>query len=361
MDRKMKILILPGDGVGAEVTSEALKVINVISDLYSLDVEIDHGLFGGVAVDNLNNPFPDETKDKIEKSDAVLLGAVGGPQYDDLTKEKKPESGLLALRKHLNLFINIRPIISFGELVNSSTIKSEYIDNLDVVIIRELVGGLYFGEPRGFNEDNTEAFNTMRYNKLEINRISDYAFKLSQKRSKKLCSVDKANVLEVSQLWRSTVIELSKGYKDVNLSHMYVDNAAMQLVQNPKQFDVIVTENLFGDILSDIASVLTGSIGMLPSASLNENNFGVYEPIHGSAPDIANQNIVNPIATILSVAMLFQHTFNRLDIYNHILSSVRLVLKDNKLTKDLSNNDKYISTSDMGNFIVEKLKGTYGK
>ena len=201
----------------------------------------------------------------------------------------------------------------------------------------------------------------MRYNKLEINRISDYAFKLSQKRSKKLCSVDKANVLEVSQLWRSTVVELSKNYKDVNLSHMYVDNAAMQLVQNPRQFDVIVTENLFGDILSDIASVLTGSIGMLPSASLNENNFGVYEPIHGSAPDIANQDIVNPIATILSVAMLFQHTFNRLDIYNHILSSVRLVLKDNKLTKDLSNTNNYISTSDMGNFIVEKLKDTYGK
>ena len=357
MVNKMKILILPGDGVGPEVTNEAVKVIQAVSDIYNLGVELDHGFFGGVAVEKYGHPFPDETKEKISNCEAVLLGAVGGPQYDDLQKNKKPESGLLSLRKQLNLFINIRPIISFGELINSSTIKNEYINNLDIVIIRELISGIYFGEPRGFNNDQSEAFNTMRYNESEVNRICNYAFKLSQTRSKKLCSVDKANVLEVSQLWRASVDKLSKKFKDVNLNHMYVDNAAMQLLKNPKQFDVIVTENLFGDILSDIASVLTGSIGMLPSASLNEDNFGVYEPIHGSAPDIANKNVVNPIATILSVAMMFQHTFNRLDIYEHILNSVKLVLKDGKLTKDLSNSDKYISTSDMSNLIIKKLKG----
>ena len=356
MDKKMKILILPGDGVGPEVISEALKVINIISEIYHLTIKIDEGLFGGVAVDKFDEPFPSETKIKISDSDAILLGAVGGQKYDILPKEKKPESGLLELRKQLNLFINIRPIFSFPELANSSSIKSEYIDNLDIVIIRELVGGLYFGEPRGFNADKTEAFNTMRYNESEVKRITEYAFKLSRKRNKKLCSVDKANVLEVSQLWRSTVQELSKNYSDVDLSNLYVDNAAMQLVQNPKQFDVVVTENLFGDILSDIASVLTGSIGMLPSASLNENNFGVYEPIHGSAPDIAGQDIVNPIATILSVAMLFQHTFNRLDIYDHILKSIKLVLKDGNFTKDISGNNDYISTSKMGDYIVEKIK-----
>ncbi len=358
MDKRMKILVLPGDGVGPEVTTEALKVINVISKIYNLNIDIQEGFFGGVAVDKFGFPFPEETKNKINNSDAILLGAVGGAKYDILPKEKKPETGLLELRKQLNLFINIRPIISFSELANSSSIKSEYIENLDIVIIRELVGGLYFGEPRGFSNDNTEAFNTMRYNNSEINRISEYAFKLSKKRNKKLCSVDKANVLEVSQLWRLAVNKLSENYPDVDLSHMYVDNAAMQLVQNPKQFDVIVTENLFGDILSDIASVLTGSIGMLPSASLNDKDFGVYEPIHGSAPDIAGQNIVNPIATILSVAMLFQNTFNRLDIYDHILKSVKLVLKDGMYTKDISPNDKNISTSEMGDCITEKIKVT---
>ena len=358
MGKKMKILVLPGDGVGPEVTSEALKVINIISEIYNLDINIEEGFFGGIAVDKLGLPFPEETKNKINNSDAILLGAVGGEKYDSLPKDKKPETGLLELRKQLNLFINIRPIISFSELSNSSPIKSEFIDNLDIVIIRELVGGLYFGEPRGFSEDNTEAFNTMRYNNSEINRISEYAFKLSRERGKKLCSVDKANVLEVSQLWRSAVNKLSEHYQDVDLSHMYVDNAAMQLVQNPRQFDVIVTENLFGDILSDIASVLTGSIGMLPSASLNDKNFGVYEPIHGSAPDIAAQNIVNPIATILSVAMMFQHTFNRLDIYNHILNSVKLVLKDGIYTKDISISNDNISTSEMGDYITEKIKAT---
>jgi 3-isopropylmalate dehydrogenase len=357
MNNKMKILILPGDGVGPEITLEAKKVINKISSIFNLNIEIEEALFGGVAVDKLDSPYPEETKIKVKESDAVLLGAVGGIKYDVLPKEKKPESGLLSLRKESNLFINIRPIISFSELANSSSVKSEYINNLDIVIIRELISGLYFGEPRGFNDDKTEAYNTMRYSKSEISRISNYAFKLARSRNKKLCSVDKANVLEVSQLWRSTTNEASKNYKDVELSHLYVDNAAMQLVQNPKQFDVMVTENLFGDILSDIASVLTGSIGMLPSASLNEFNFGVYEPIHGSAPDIAGMNIVNPIATILSVAMMFQHTFQRVDIYNSILNAVKLVLRENKFTKDLTTGDNYISTEEMGNLIVEKLIG----
>ena len=357
MTDKIKILVLPGDGVGPEVTLEARKILNKISDIYKLDIDIDEALFGGVAVDKFDNPYPEDTKNKVKESDAILLGAVGDKKYDVLPKEKKPESGLLELRKQLNLFINIRPIISFPELANSSSIKSEYISNLDIVIIRELVSGLYFGEPRGFTNNNTEAFNTMRYSVSEIERISEYAFKLANSRSKKLCSIDKANVLEVSQLWRSTVNKISKKYTNVELSHLYVDNAAMQLVQNPKQFDVLVTENLFGDILSDIASVLTGSIGMLPSASINENNFGVYEPIHGSAPDIAGQNVVNPIATILSVAMMFQHTFNRVDIYNNILNAVKLVLKEKKFTKDIAINDKYVSTESMGNFIVEKLTG----
>ena len=357
MKNKMNILVLPGDGVGPEVTEEAIKVIKAVSEIYSLNVQIEKALFGGAAVDKFGNPFPEETKNKIRDSDAILLGAVGGKKYDSLEKENKPESGLLELRKKLNLFINIRPIISFAELSNSSPIKSEYISNLDIVIIRELVGGLYFGEPRGYKNNMTEAYNTMKYSESEINRISDYAFKLSEKRSGKLCSVDKANVLEVSQLWRSTVKKLSENYPNVDLSHMYVDNAAMQLVQNPKQFDVVVTENLFGDILSDIASVLTGSIGMLPSASLNEKNFGVYEPIHGSAPDIAGQNIVNPIATILSVAMMFQHTFERPDIYNCILNAVKLVLKDKKYTKDISIDGDYISTQSMGDCILEKLSG----
>ena len=357
MIKKMKILVLPGDGVGPEITLEARKVINKISNIFNLNIEIEEALFGGIAVDKFDSPYPEETKIKVKESDAVLLGAVGGIKYDILPKEKKPESGLLSLRKESNLFINIRPIISFPELANSSSVKSEYINNLDIIIIRELISGLYFGEPRGFNEDSTEAYNTMRYNKSEISRISNYAFQLARSRNKKLCSVDKANVLEVSQLWRSTTNEISKNYKDIELSHLYVDNAAMQLVQNPKQFDVMVTENLFGDILSDIASVLTGSIGMLPSASLNEFNFGVYEPIHGSAPDIAGMNIVNPIATILSVAMMFQHTFQRVDIYNSILNAVKSVLRENKFTKDLTTGDNYISTEEMGNLIVEKLIG----
>ena len=354
----MKILILPGDGVGKEVTSEAQKVINIISKLYKLDIDIDFGYFGGEAVDKFDSPFPSQTIQKVKNSDAVLLGAVGGPQYDNVPKEKKPETGLLELRKSLNLFLNVRPIISFKESADYSSVKKELIEELDIIIIRELVSGIYFGEPRGFNSDFTEAHNTMRYNQKEISRVADYALNLSRERSKKLCSIDKANVLEVSQLWRSTVEENAEKFKDVQLSHMYVDNAAMQLVQNPKQFDVIVTENLFGDILSDLASVLTGSIGLLPSASLNNDGFGVYEPIHGSAPDIANKNIVNPIATILSVAMLFQHTYKRVDIYEHILKSVKLVLRDGKYTRDLAEVD-FISTNEMGDCIIQKIEELY--
>ena len=356
MNNKMKILILPGDGVGPEITLEAKKVINKISSIFNLNIEIEEALFGGVAVDKLDSPYPEETKIKVKESDAVLLGAVGGIKYDVLPKEKKPESGLLSLRKESNLFINIRPIISFSELANSSSVKSEYINNLDIVIIRELISGLYFGEPRGFNDDKTEAYNTMRYSKSEISRISNYAFKLARSRNKKLCSVDKANVLEVSQLWRSTINEASKNYKDVELSHLYVDNAAMQLVQNPKQFDVIVSSNLFGDILSDISSVLSGSIGMLPSASLNSASKGLYEPVHGTAPDIAGKSIANPLASILSIGMMFKYSFSHEDISIKIENAVKKVISDGYVTKDIAvNNSKVVSTQEMGDLIIANL------
>lgn len=349
----MKILVLPGDGVGPEITLEARKVINKISNIFNLNIEIEEALFGGIAVDKFDSPYPEETKIKVKESDAVLLGAVGGIKYDILPKEKKPESGLLSLRKESNLFINIRPIISFPELANSSSVKSEYINNLDIIIIRELISGLYFGEPRGFNEDSTEAYNTMRYNKSEISRISNYAFQLARSRNKKLCSVDKANVLEVSQLWREIVDKKSSDYPDVKVEHMLVDNAAMQLVREPKQFDVIVSSNLFGDILSDISAMLTGSIGMLPSASLNESLKGLYEPVHGSAPDIAGKGVVNPIATILSVAMLMKYSFNEPTIFNKINDSVRKVLSEGYATEDIAQKDsKVISTSEMGDRIA---------
>ena len=358
MGKKMKILVLPGDGVGPEVTSEALKVISIISEIYNLDINIEEGFFGGIAVDKLGSPFPDETKNKINNSDAILLGAVGGEKYDNLSKDKKPETGLLELRKQLNLFINIRPIISFSELSNSSSIKSEFIDNLDIVIIRELVGGLYFGEPRGFSDDNTEAFNTMRYNNSEINRISEYAFKLSRKRGKKLCSVDKANVLEVSQLWRLAVNKLSKHYQDVHLSHMYVDNAAMQLVRDPAQFDVMLCSNLFGDILSDICAMITGSMGLLPSASLNEQGFGMYEPAGGTAPDIAGKGIANPIAQILSAALMLRHSLNQEAAASAIEQAVADALNDGNFTGDLLSAElrhQAKSTEEMGDIICQHL------
>ena len=353
----MNILILPGDGIGKEICFEVEKLFKELNSIFSIDINFETSDFGGSAIKKYNNPYPTHTAENVIASDAVILGAVGGPMFDHLEGEMKPESGLLKLRKNNNLYINLRPIFSFTHAIESSPLKKEIISNLNILIIRELVGGLYFGEPRGFNSDRTEGYNTMRYTKTHINKILKFAFEVSSLRNKKLCSVDKANVLEVSQLWRSEAIELNKSYKDVVLENMYVDNAAMQLVLNPGQFDVIVTENLFGDILSDLASVLTGSIGLLSSASLNDDHFGVYEPIHGSAPDIAGKNIANPCAIILSVGLMFLHTFNRKDIYDAINNAVENTINSGTKTKDISlKGDKAATTQEMGDCIITNLR-----
>ena len=348
------ILILPGDGVGPEIMKEAVKIIDTLNSSKICNIEYESADIGGVALDNHSTPLPDDTLQKAKASSSILLGAVGTKKHESNLNEMKPESGLLKIRKNLDLFINIRPVFLFDALLESSSLKKDYVTGLDIIIIRELVSDIYFGEPRGFSDDNTSAFNTMRYTKEEIERIATFAFELSQKRSSNLTSVDKANVLETSQLWRKVVSDIGEKYKSVKLNHMYVDNAAMQLVRSPKQFDVLLTGNIFGDILSDEASMLTGSIGMLPSASLS-SKYGMYEPIHGSAPDIAGDNTVNPIAMILSVAMMFEYTFQNKNISSIIRNSINDVLNEGAFTKDLSPND-YISTSDMGNKIVNQIK-----
>jgi len=305
----MKIAILPGDGIGPEITKQAVDVLKALN----LGAELLEAEIGGAGYDKFGDPLPDSTLDLAVKSDAILLGAVGDWKYDALPRDKRPERGLLRIRKELNLFANLRPAILYPELVGASSLKAEIVSNLDIMIVRELTGDIYFGQPRGIHvneKGEREGINTMRYSESEIKRIAHVAFKIAMKRSKKLCSVDKANVLEATELWRQIMIDISKEYPEVELTHMYVDNAAMQLIKNPKQFDVLVTGNIFGDILSDEASMLTGSIGMLPSASLDSNNKGMYEPSHGSAPDIAGKNIANPLATILSLAMMFRYTFN---------------------------------------------------
>ena len=304
MNKKNNILVLPGDGIGPEVCDEAIKVLKHLNDIYKLDIVIEESAVGGSAYEEFGNPLPEDTLKAAKEADAILLGAVGGPQWDDIDYELRPERALLGLRAELDLFANLRPAILSKYLSDSSSLKSDKVQDLNLLIVRELTGGIYFGEPRGRSKSGDSAFNTMIYSKTEIRRIGRIAFEAAQKRNKTLCSVDKANVLEVSVLWREVISELSEEYPDVELSHMLVDNAAMQLVRDPKQFDVIVTGNLFGDILSDIAAMLTGSIGMLPSASLNSENIGMYEPVHGSAPDISGKEIANPIAAILSVAMM---------------------------------------------------------
>ena len=309
MSKKKTILFLPGDGIGPEVVSSAKLIFESINEIYKLDFVVEEALVGGSAYDQTGKPLPKETLNLAHKSDAILLGAVGGPKWDELDYQFRPERALLGLRSELDLFANFRPAILSEYLTSSSSLKSEKVENLDLLIIRELTGGIYFGEPRGRKEDKLEAYNTMIYNNEEIERIGRVAFEAAQKRNKNLCSVDKANVLEVSVLWREVITDLSRDYPDVNLTHMLVDNAAMQLVREPKQFDVIVTGNLFGDILSDIAAMMTGSIGMLPSASINSDNKGMYEPVHGSAPDIAGQGLANPLATISSVAMMLRYSF----------------------------------------------------
>jgi 3-isopropylmalate dehydrogenase len=331
---KKKLLILPGDGVGPEVCNEARKVIDSLSNLsFELDIDID--LIGGASIDKLKTPLSSKVLDKARNADSILLGAVGGKKWDSLSPSERPEKGLLELRSKLN----------------SSSLKESKINELDILIVRELTSGIYFGEPR--KKDNDYAFNTMSYKAEEIERIVDVAFKSALERDKRLCSVDKANVLEVSQLWREIVDKKSSDYPDVKVEHMLVDNAAMQLVREPKQFDVIVSSNLFGDILSDISAMLTGSIGMLPSASLNESLKGLYEPVHGSAPDIAGKGVVNPIATILSVAMLMKYSFNEPTIFNKINDAVRKVLSEGYATEDIAQKDsKVISTSEMGDRIA---------
>lgn len=355
------ILLLAGDGIGPEIMAQAVRVLEKLK-ADGLDIAWDNALIGGCAVDATGVPFPPATLEKCLASDAVLLGAVGGPQYDQLPREQRPERGLLAIRKEMQVFSNLRPAIVYPELVEASTLKPEVIAGLDIIIVRELVGDIYFGEPRGIEQRVTEngqervGFNTMVYNETEIRRIAHSAFKTAQKRSKKLCSVDKMNVLECTQLWRDVVIEVSKEYPDVELSHMLVDNAAMQLVRNPKQFDVMVTGNMFGDILSDAASMLTGSIGMLPSASLDINGKGLYEPIHGSAPDIAGKNLANPLAMILSVAMMLRHSLDQVAAADRVDCAVKKVLAQGYRTGDIMTvGGKKVGTVEMGDAVLAVL------
>ena len=350
----MKICVLPGDGIGPEITAQAVRVLNSLD----LKFEMEEALLGGGAVDATGNPYPEATQKLAREADAILLGAVGGPQWDTLPREQRPERGLLGIRKDLNLFANLRPAILYPELANASTLKPEVVAGLDILIIRELTGDIYFGQPRGIREENGErvGFNTMVYSESEIRRIGHVAFQAAQKRDKRLCSVDKMNVLECTQLWRDVMIEISKDYKDVELSHMLVDNAAMQLVKAPKQFDVMVTGNMFGDILSDEASMLTGSIGMLPSASLDDKNKGLYEPSQGSAPDIAGQGIANPLATILSAAMMLRYTFGLEEQALRIENAVKKVLAQGYRTGDIyERGTNKVGTIEMGDAVLAAL------
>ena len=354
------VLILPGDGIGPEIVAEAVKVLNVVNDKFALGLSLEEGLVGGSAYDAHGTPLPEETMDKAKASDAILLGAVGGPKWDNLEdRELRPEKGLLGLRSGLELFGNLRPAILYPQLADASSLKPEIVSGLDILIVRELTGGIYFGKPRGIRTlDNgeREGYNTYVYSESEIRRIAKVAFESAQKRNKKLCSVDKANVLEVTVLWREILEEVGKEYPDVELSHMYVDNAAMQLVRAPKQFDVMVTGNMFGDILSDAAAMLTGSIGMLPSASLDKDNKGMYEPCHGSAPDIAGQGIANPLATILSAAMMLRYSLNEVAAADAIEEAVSKVLDQGLRTADIfSEGMTKVSTEQMGEAVVAAL------
>jgi len=354
MKSKYNVAVLPGDGIGPEVVEQAIHVLKTVAARSGFELDLNYADVGGCAIDKFDTPLPEETLNVCKKSDAVLLGAIGAPQYDNLPSDKRPERGLLGLREAMGLFANLRPAQVYDALVDVSSLKPELISGIDILIVRELTGGIYFGKPRGVASE--QGYNTMIYKKDEVERIAKIAFEAAQKRNSKVCSVDKANVLEVSQFWRSTVIKTAKDYPDIELSHMYVDNAAMQLVRWPKQFDVIVTGNLFGDILSDEASMLTGSLGMLPSASLGED-YAMYEPVHGSAPDIAGQNKANPIATIASVAMMLQYSFGLVEQAATIEQAIKDVLADGARTADIAREgETAISTTDMGTAIVAKVK-----
>ncbi|WP_196800196.1 MULTISPECIES: 3-isopropylmalate dehydrogenase [unclassified Thioalkalivibrio] len=354
-----RILVLPGDGIGPEIVAEALKVLERVGEIGGLDLEIEQGLIGGAAHDAAGHPYPEATREAARRADAILLGAVGGPQYESLERDLRPERGLLGIRSDLGLFANLRPAILYPQLASASTLKPEVVSGLDILIVRELTGGIYFGQPRGIEERNGEryGFNTAAYSESEIERIARVGFEAAMKRGKRLCSVDKANVLEVSELWREVVERVGKEFPEVELSHMYVDNAAMQLVRDPKQFDVMVTGNMFGDILSDAAAMLTGSIGMLPSASLNSEGVGLYEPIHGSAPDIAGQGKANPMATVLSVAMLLRHSLNRNDLAERLEQAVGRVLDQGLRTPDIFGEGMtLVGTQGMGDALVAALE-----
>ena len=350
----MKICVMPGDGIGPELTAEATRVLRALG----LKIEMEEALLGGCAVDATGNPYPEATQKLAQAADAVLLGAVGGPKWDNNPREQRPERGLLGIRKHLNLFANLRPAVLYPELANASTLKPEVVAGLDILIVRELTGDIYFGQPRGIEVRDGQRWgvNTMIYSEAEIRRIARVAFAAARRRNGKLCSVDKMNVLECTQLWRDVVVETAKEFPDVELTHMLVDNAAMQLVRNPKQFDVLVTGNMFGDILSDEASMLTGSIGMLPSASLDENNKGLYEPCHGSAPDIAGKGVANPLATILSAAMMLRYTFGNEEAAGRIETAVKTVLAQGYRTGDIYEAGmKRVGTREMGDAVLAAL------
>lgn len=353
-----KIAVLPGDGIGQEIVAEAVKVIKALQ-ADGLDVEMKDGLVGGTAYDATGSPLPEETLKLAKESDAILLGAVGGYKWESLDISVRPEKGLLGLRAELDLFANLRPAILYPQLADASTLKPEVVSGLDIMIVRELTGGIYFGQPRGvriLENGERQGYNTLVYKESEVKRIAQVAFDIARKRNSKVCSVDKANVLEVTEMWREVVIDLHKENNDIELSHMYVDNAAMQLVREPKQFDVMVTTNMFGDILSDCAAMLTGSIGMLPSASLNSKGQGMYEPIHGSAPDIAGKNVANPLATILSVSMMLRYSLDESAMADRIEKAVDKVLDQGLRTADIYSEGMIkVGTSEMGDAVVAAL------
>ena len=353
-----EVLLLPGDGIGPEVTAQAARVLDWMIDNAGVDLHLSEALVGGAAIEATGEPLPEGTMEAARQADAILLGAVGGPQWDALPMAQRPEKGLLGLRSELDLFANLRPAILYPELAEASSLKAEVVSGLDILIVRELTGGIYFGQPRGIEERDgvRTGFNTYVYSEPEIERVGRVAFETAMKRGKKLCSVDKANVLEVTVLWREVMNRLSAEYPEVELTHMYVDNAAMQLVRNPKQFDVMVTGNMFGDILSDCAAMLTGSIGMLPSASLDVNGKGMYEPVHGSAPDIAGQDKANPLATLLSVAMMLRHSLGLTAPADRLERAVQSVLADGHRTGDISTaGESVLGTQAMGDAVIAAL------
>jgi len=359
MSLTRKIILLPGDGIGPEIMAEAVKVLDAVNTRFGLGIEYEEDLIGGSAIDAHGLPLTNATLEKCKAADAVLMAAVGGPKWDQMDPSIRPEKGLLKIRYEMGLYANLRPAILYSQLADASSLKPELVADLDILIVRELTGGIYFGEPRGIRTlDNGErqGYNTYVYAEHEIERIGRTAFEMAMKRNKKLCSVDKANVLEATVLWREVIQSLAKEYPEVELSHMYVDNAAMQLVRAPKQFDVIVTGNMFGDILSDTAAMLTGSIGMLPSASLNQQRCGLYEPVHGSAPDIAGQGIANPLAIILSAAMLLRYSLDEAEAADRIEAAVGKVLDEGLRSADIySEGTKKISTSEMGDAVVAAI------